>query len=73
MITGFSWILCLWFTVSDLFESLKGNAVDVDFGSYNITVASLGKIIKSKKAIGRPRDMAVIEILERILYEKEKM
>ena len=44
----------------------------MEFGGYKIKVASLKKIIKSKKALGRPRDMAVIEILEKTLHEKEK-
>ena len=34
-------------------------------------VASLKKIIKSKKALGRPRDMAVIEILEKLRMKKQ--
>jgi hypothetical protein len=37
-----------------------------------LKVASLEKIIRSKKTIGRPRDLAVIEILERTLDEKKK-
>ena len=44
----------------------------MEFGGYKIKVASLKKIIKSKKALGRTRDMAVIEILEKTLHEKEK-
>jgi hypothetical protein len=35
-------------------------------------VACLEKIIRSKKALGRPRDLAVIEILERTLDERKK-
>ena len=35
-------------------------------------VASLEKIIRSKKALGRPRDKAVIDILEKTLDEKKK-
>jgi len=37
-----------------------------------VKVASFEKIIRSKKTIGRPRDLAVIEILERTLDEKKK-
>ena len=39
---------------------------------YELKVASLEKIIRSKKTLGRPRDLAVIEILERTLDEKKK-
>jgi len=39
---------------------------------YELKVASLEKIIRSKKALGRPRDLAVIEILEKTLDEKKK-
>ena len=53
------------------FEYLKSDAVDVEFGGYKMKVASLKKIIKSKKALGRTRDMAVIEILEKTLHEKK--
>ena len=37
-----------------------------------IKIASLEKIIRSKKTLGRPRDLAVIEILERTLDEKKR-
>ncbi len=54
------------------FESLKSDAVETAFGGYEIKVASLEKIIKSKKALGHPRDMAVMEILENTLHETER-
>ena len=54
------------------FESLRSDAVEVDFGGYRLKVASLQKIIRSKKALGRPKDQAVIEILEKTLDEKKK-
>ena len=54
------------------FENLRSDAVEVEFEGYVLKVASLGKIIQSKKALGRPRDMAVIEILEKTLDEKKK-
>jgi predicted nucleotidyltransferase len=54
------------------FESLRSDAVDVDFEGSAIKVASLEKIIRSKKTLGRPRDLAVIEILEKTLDEKKK-
>lgn len=54
------------------FEGLRSRASRVYFGDCPILVADLRDIIKSKRALGRPRDMAVLEILEKTLYEKEK-
>jgi predicted nucleotidyltransferase len=54
------------------FENLRFDAVEVDFGEYKLKVASLEKIIRSKKALGRAKDKAVIGTLEKTLYEKKK-
>lgn len=54
------------------FENLRSDAVEVEFEGYKIKVASLKKIIRSKKTLGRPRDNAVIDILEKTLSEKNK-
>jgi predicted nucleotidyltransferase len=54
------------------FEYLRSDAIEVDFEGYALKVARLEKIIRSKKALGRPRDLAVIEILEKTLDEKKK-
>jgi predicted nucleotidyltransferase len=54
------------------YESLRSDAVEVDFEGHKLKVASLEKIIRSKTALGRPRDKAVIEILEKTLDEKNK-
>ena len=54
------------------FENLRSDAVEVDFDEYILKVASLEKIIRSKKALGRPKDKAVISILEKTLDEKKK-
>jgi len=54
------------------FENLRSDAVEVEFEGYELKVASLEKIIQSKKTLGRQRDLAVIEILERTLDEKKK-
>jgi hypothetical protein len=51
------------------FEGFRGRARAVSFGACKIQVASLADIIKSKKAAGRPRDLAVLEILEKALEE----
>lgn len=54
------------------FISLRSRAVPVTFGSFNILVADLNDIIKSKRSTGRPQDLAVLSLLERTLEEKEK-
>jgi hypothetical protein len=54
------------------FEGLRARASRVDFGEQPLWVARLDDIIRSKKALGRPRDRAVLEILERTRNEKKK-
>lgn len=54
------------------FASLRSRALRVDFEGYPLLVADLRDIIKSKRAAGRPRDLAVIELLEKTLDEKQK-
>jgi predicted nucleotidyltransferase len=54
------------------FENLRSDAIEVEFEGYTLKVASLEKVIRSKKTLGRPRDLAVIEILEKTLDEKKK-
>jgi hypothetical protein len=51
------------------YEGLRKRSIEVRFGAARIRVATLGDIIKSKKAAGRPRDLAVIEQLEKTLGE----
>lgn len=53
------------------FESLRSDSAHVDFEGYKLQVADLKKIIMSKKALGREKDRAVIETLEKTLHEKE--
>ena len=47
------------------FEGLRSRALRVRFGEAAIHVAALADIIKSKKAAGRPRDLAVLATLEK--------
>ena len=54
------------------FESLKSRAAEVYFGTARILVADLDDIIRSKRALGRYKDIAVIHILEKTRDEKEK-
>ena len=54
------------------FASLRSRAISVKFGSASLLIASLDDIIKSKKAAGRKKDLAVIEIIEATLRESNK-
>jgi hypothetical protein len=54
------------------FEGLRSRATAVEFGQHQLRIASLADIIKSKRATGRDKDLAVLEILERTLDEQEK-
>jgi len=53
------------------FESLRSRAEKIRLGKRELWVAHLSDIIASKRAAGRPRDKAVLEILEKTLREKE--
>jgi hypothetical protein len=53
------------------FEGLRSRATIVEFGEHELKIASLADIIKSKRATGRPRDLAVLEILEKTFDEQE--
>jgi hypothetical protein len=54
------------------YVGLRSRATRVTFGRLSLLVADLGDIIRSKKALGRPKDLAVLEILEKTLHEKER-
>ena len=47
------------------FEALRSKSVEVRFAGCSLRVASLADIIASKKALGRPKDLAVLDVLER--------
>lgn len=51
------------------YEGVRARAATVVIDGVSITVASLADIIKSKRAAGRPRDKAVLEVLEKALEE----
>ncbi len=53
------------------FESLRSRAKKVKLGDRELWVAHLSDIIASKRAAGRARDKAVLEVLEKTLREKE--
>lgn len=46
------------------FEALRSRASVVRFGDVELRVASLDDVIRSKRAAGRPRDLAVLPLLE---------
>ncbi len=54
------------------FAGLRSRATRVYFGEHPLWVASLEDIIRSKRALGRSKDKAVVEILEETRREKEK-
>lgn len=54
------------------FEGLKARAGVARFGRYELRVASLSDIIKSKQAANRPQDRAVLPILRRTVREQRK-
>ena len=54
------------------FESLRSRAFRADFGGHSLLVADLADVVRSKRAAGRPRDKAVLEVLERTLSEKKE-
>lgn len=53
------------------FNSLRARAEKIRLGGHGLWIANLADIIASKRAAGRPRDRAVLEILEKTLHEKE--
>ena len=46
------------------YESLRSRASSVYFGKKQLLVASMADIIKSKRAAGRPQDLAILVTLE---------
>jgi hypothetical protein len=54
------------------FEALRSGASEVKFRGASLRVAHLKDIIRSKRALGRAKDFAVLEVLEKTLHEKEE-
>jgi hypothetical protein len=54
------------------FEGVRSRATMVALDGATIAVASLADIIRSKRAAGRPRDLAVVEVLERTHAQARK-
>ena len=55
------------------FASLRSRATVQRVGGNVVWVAALSDIIASKRAAYRPRDRAVLEVLERTLHEEEAL
>jgi len=56
----------------DRYEKLKERAMSVDFGGHPFYVASLEDIIRAKQAANRPKDVAVLPILNLTLEEQQR-
>jgi hypothetical protein len=54
------------------YEGVRARAATVVVEGVSIAVASLADILKSKRAAGRPRDKAVLEVLEKALEEASR-
>jgi hypothetical protein len=54
------------------FEGLRSRAESVSFGEHEIKIACLADIIKSKRAANRPRDLAVLDVLQATFDEQSK-
>jgi hypothetical protein len=54
------------------FEGLRSRAEVVEFGQASLLIANLHDIIASKRAAGRSRDLAVLDILEKTLEEQSQ-
>ena len=53
------------------FESLRSRATSLEVSGSKLLVADLRDILKSKRAAGRPKDRAVLSVLETTLHEQE--
>jgi hypothetical protein len=54
------------------FEFVRSRSSRVEFGPVSLRVAALEDIIRSKRAAARPRDLAVLNVLERTLRAKNE-
>lgn len=53
------------------FEGVRARACVIEIESVSVVVASLADIVRSKRAVGRPRDVAVLEVLEKAIEESQ--
>jgi hypothetical protein len=55
------------------FESEMRSAVELDWLGLKVAVVPLASIIKSKRAVGRPKDIAHLPLLEQALEAQRKI
>ena len=60
-----------WIDGVKSYESVRGRASTFEIGGYPLLVCALEDVIRSKRAAGREKDSAVLDILERTAHEKE--
>lgn len=53
------------------FEGVRDRSSEIEIAGVLLRVAALADIIRSKRAAGRPRDVAVLEVLETALEEAQ--
>jgi hypothetical protein len=51
---------------------LRARASHVELDGWSLLVADLGDILKSKRAAGRPKDRAVLDVIRKTLDEIRK-
>ena len=49
------------------YDDIITNADEMDIAGYTVKVLSLADLIRTKRAAGRPKDLAVIPVLEATL------
>jgi hypothetical protein len=54
------------------FNSLRSRATEVEFEGERMAVAALADVTASRRAANRPRDRAVLDVLERTIDALEK-
>ena len=53
-------------------EGVRSRATRLDLDGYPLLVATLADIVRSKRAAGRPQDLAALAILEKALHAEKK-
>lgn len=72
-VTDFGDLDCLGIPAGTLgYDDLVRNAIDVDLDGFAVSVASIDDLIRMKRAAGRPRDLAELEILGALRDELER-
>jgi hypothetical protein len=54
------------------FEGVRDRATIITVGAVPVTVATLADVVRSKRAARRPRDLAVLDVLEKALEESRR-